>query len=190
MRRGALWKASVLALLLQCGAGGLAAQSREGIEALFPERPSGYLTDVAGIVPDSAAQAITDLAERLRRATGAELAVVTLPTIGRYDRLDVAVAIGRKWGVGAAAEQGDPRRNAGVVVLLVPRTSGQQGQIFIATGQGLEGFVTDAISSRIVREMRPALAAGDYGTGLEIGARLLAGVIARGFGVTDSDLDR
>ena len=43
---------------------------------------------------------ITDLAERLRAATGAELAVVTLPTIGDRDEADVALAIGRAWGVG------------------------------------------------------------------------------------------
>ncbi len=169
-------------------AGGLVAQSSGGIDQLFPERPSGYLTDVAGIVPAASAQTIAGLAERLRRATGAEIAVVTLPTIGDYAPVDVAVAIGRKWGVGAAAEQGDPRRNAGAVVLLVPRTDEQRGRLFIATGRGLEGIVTDAIAGRVRDLMRPALAAGDYGQGLEIGVRALVGVVARGFGVTDSTL--
>jgi uncharacterized protein len=169
-------------------AGGLVAQASRGIDQLFPERPGGYLTDVAGIVPAASAQTIADLAERLRRATGAEIAVVTLPTIGDYAPVDVAVAIGRKWGVGAAAEQGDPRRNAGAVVLLVPRTDEQRGRLFIATGRGLEGIVTDAIAGRIRDQMRPALAAGDYGQGLEIGVRALVGVVARGFGVTDSTL--
>ena len=46
---------------------------------------------------------------------------MTLPTIGDHDEGEVALAIGRKWGVGARAEIGDARRNAGLVLLLVPR---------------------------------------------------------------------
>jgi hypothetical protein len=40
--------------------------------------------------------------------TGAEVAVVTLPSIGDRDAAEVALAIGRKWKVGRAAEIGDP----------------------------------------------------------------------------------
>ena len=69
-----------------------------------------------------------ELIERLRAATGAEIAVVTLPTIGDRSEAEVALAIGRAWGVGAKAEIGDQRRNAGIVVLLVPRQEGQPGQ--------------------------------------------------------------
>jgi len=54
-------------------------------------------------VDDSSAAAINDLAARLRAATGAELAVVTLPTIDDRAPGDVALAIGRASGVGAAS---------------------------------------------------------------------------------------
>ena len=46
---------------------------------------------------------------------GAEMAVVTLPTIGDYAPSDVGVAIIRRWGIGAKAQVGDVRRNAGLV---------------------------------------------------------------------------
>jgi uncharacterized protein len=118
------------------------------------------------------------------------MAVAILPTIGDYDRVDVAVAIGRKWGVGGNADVGDERRNAGLVILIVPRQPDRPGQLFIATGRGLEGIVTDAIASRVRDQMRQYLAAGDYGRGVEVGVTSLASIIARGFGITDTSLVR
>lgn len=177
-----------LALQLAFGAGTLAAQLPA--DSLFPARPTGYLTDVAGVVDASSAATIDSLAARLRAVTGAELAVVTLPTIGDYPASDVALAIGRAWGVGQAAEIGDARRNAGLVVLLVPRREGEpnSGQIFISTGQGLEGIVTDAAAGGIRDAMIPELRVGQYGPGLVTGSRLLAALVARGLGATDTTL--
>jgi len=177
-----------LALQLALGVGQLSAQAP--VESLFPARPAGYLTDVAGVVDPASASTLDSLAARLRAATGAEMAIVTLPTIGDRAASDVALAIGRSWKVGLAAEIGDARRNAGVVVLLVPRQEGEpnSGQIFISTGQGLEGIVTDAAAGRVRDAMVPELRAGEYGPGLVTGARLIAGLVARGLGSTDSTL--
>lgn len=163
---------------------------QSGLEQLFPARPTGYVTDVARVVDAESHRAMTDKIQRLRNTTGAEIAVVTLPTIGDYAAVDVAVAIGRAWGVGAAAEVGDPRRNAGLVILLVPRREDdpRSGQIFIATGRGLEGFITDATAGRVRDLMRPDLGQGDYGPGLRTGVDVLAAIIAQGFGLTDSTL--
>ncbi|MGH7536274.1 MAG: TPM domain-containing protein, partial [Gemmatimonadales bacterium] len=53
---------------------------------------------------------------------------------------------------------------------------------------GLEGIVTDAAAGRVRDLMRPELAAGRYGPGLLLGVQALSGLIARGFGVSDSVL--
>ncbi|HEY7028871.1 MAG TPA: TPM domain-containing protein [Gemmatimonadales bacterium] len=166
----------------------LAAQQGGGIDSLFPARPTGYLTDVAGVVDQQSAARIDDLAARLRTATGAELAVVTLPTQGRYETSDLALAIGRAWGVGAKAEIGDQRRNAGLVLLVVPKREGQQGGLYLATGRGVEGIVTDATAGRILDLMIPQLRAGEYGPALVTGTEAIASTVAKGFGVTDSAL--
>src|SRR3990170_3652761 len=104
---------------------------------------------------------------------GAEVAVVTLPTINDRAPVEVAVAIGRAWGVGAKAAIGSQQRNAGVVMLLVPRTSEHKGEIFIASGTGTEGFVTDARSGAIADQMLPALRQGDYGAAVDLGTSVL-----------------
>ncbi len=158
------------------------------MERLFPAQPTNYLTDVAGVVSPDVAGQINDLAARLRAATGAELAVVTLPTIEDQAPGNVALAIGRRWGVGAKAEIGDSTRNAGMVLLLVPKTADHKGEIYLSTGRGIEGIITDAESGRILDEMLPALRQGEWGPALLTGTQVIAETVAQGFGVTDSAL--
>jgi uncharacterized protein len=161
-----------------------------GIDSLFPPQPVGYVNDLASVIQPDTARRMDDLIERLRGATGAEIAVVTLPSIGDRDAAEVALAIGRRWKIGAKADIGDPTRNAGLVLLLVPRREGDpnSGQIRIEVGQGLEGIVTDAAAGQIRDLMRPDLAQGNYGPGLFLGVRALSSLIARGYGVSDSAL--
>ena len=180
-------KATRALILLQLVPALLAGQD-QGVRSLFPERPRGYLTDVAGVVDPASAAAIEDLASRLRGTAGAELAVVTLPSLGGRAPGDVALAILRTWGVGAKAEIGDRTRNAGAVLLLVPRTSSQRGEIYLSVGLGLEGVITDAIAGRITDLMVPELREARYGAGLLLGTRAVVATVARGFGVNDSTL--
>jgi uncharacterized protein len=168
---------------------GLLAQDR-GVDTLIPAQPVGYVNDFASVLDAESAAQIEDLARRLQAATAAEMVVVTLPSIGDREASEVALAIGRKWKIGSKAEIGDPRRNAGLVVLLVPRRDKEpnSGQIRLEVGQGLEGIVTDAAAGRVRDLMRPDLAAGRYDAGLLTGTRALASMIARGYGVTDTTL--
>ncbi|HLG05333.1 MAG TPA: TPM domain-containing protein, partial [Gemmatimonadales bacterium] len=182
-------KPILLLAALKAAAGPALAQGPE-VSALFPAGPSGYVTDMARVLDPATAARITERAERLRQATGAEIAVAILPSIGDRAPVDVAVAIGRAWGVGARAEVGDPRRNAGIIVLLVPRRPGDpnSGHIFIASGQGVEGYVTDLQTGRVRDLMIPYFRDGNYGAGLEAGVGELAALVARGMGVTDTSL--
>ncbi len=185
--RAARAKGIALAAALQLGALGV-ARGHAQVEQYFPARPTGYLTDAAGVVDAANAARIEQVAKTLRERTGAELAIVTLPTIGDREAAEVALEIGRRWGVGGRAEVGDERRNAGLVVLLVPRTAERRGTIRIEVGQGLEGIITDAAAGGVRDLMRPELAAGRYGDGLRVGVEALAGTIAAKVGVNDTTL--
>src|SRR5438046_10191004 len=122
----------------------------------------------------------------VRDKTRGELAGVTPSDIDDRSAADVALQIGRQWGVGAKGEAGDPTKNLGVVVLLVPQKTHRPvtGQIFIATGRGAEGFLPDARVGRIRDAMNPYFAREDYSGGLEEGVALLAQAFADEFGVT------
>jgi uncharacterized protein len=191
--RGAPAKAIALLVVLQLSGVVLPRQvpaQAAGLDTLIPPRPSGYVNDFARVLDPASARSMEDLITRLRGVTGAEIAVVTLPSIGNYEAADVARTVGRKWKVGASAELGDPRRNAGLVMLLVPRTQGDpnSGHIRVEVGQGLEGIVTDAAAGQIRDLMRPHLTEGKYGDGLLLGVRALSSRIARGYGSSDSAL--
>lgn len=184
-------KAIALLAGLQLAAAAALAQAPE-VERLFPAKPVGYVNDFASVVDPVSKDSMEDLLARLRAATGAEAAVVTLPTIDDRTPNEVGVAIIRRWGIGAKAEIGDSTRNAGLVVLLVPRRADEpnSGKIYVSTGQGLEGIVTDAEAGRVSDLMLPELRRGEYGPGLLTGVKSLVGTIARAFGVTDSVLAR
>jgi uncharacterized protein len=169
----------------------LAPAQTRGLDTLIPPRPTGYLNDFAGLLQPTEATALESLLRQLKAATGAELVVVTLPSIGEWSESEVALEIGRRWGVGPRAQIGDPRRNAGALLLVVPRQNRRvgTGHVRIETGQGIEGIVTDAAAGRIRDQvMGPDLQKEAYGSAIEKGTKALVSLIARGYGVNDSAL--
>ena len=183
-------KATPLLAALQLAVAAALPAQTPGVDTLFPARPDGYVTDRAGVIDETSKARMTSLIQRLQATTGAEIAVVTLPTIGDRDEAEVALAIGRKWGVGAKAEVGSAKRNAGIVVLLVPLSNHEAGtgHIRLEVGNGLEGIVTDADAGRIRELIRPDLVRESYGSALTTAVETLASTIARAMGVDDSTL--
>jgi uncharacterized protein len=158
----------------------------------IPAPPRGYGTSAAEVVVDAARvldPAIIDRINRIafevRARTGGEIAVVTMPDLRGRDVGDVALRIGREWGVGAAASAGDPTKNAGVVILLVPKetASDGQGRISIQTGRGVEGFITDGVAGDIRRAATPYFVQRDYSGGLLLMVTEIADRYARALGV-------
>lgn len=150
----------------------------------LPAAPTGFVSDFAGVIPADQAAAMTRLIEIVQAGSQGEIAIVTLPDIAGRDAGDVALQLGRDWGVGAKANIGDRARNAGIVVLLVPKATSTDGNghIAISVGQGAEGFIPDAVAGDIRREATPYLAAGDYGAGLALITARLAQRYSAEFG--------
>jgi uncharacterized protein len=148
-------------------------------------QPRGYVNDFAGVLDPASVAHMDAVIAEVRDKTHGEIAVVTLSDIGDRGAADVALQIGREWGVGAKAEAGDPAKNLGVVVLLVPLKNHRPGtgHVFIATGRGAEGFLPDGRVGRIRDAMTPFLAREEYGAGLARGVDLVAQAFAQEFGV-------
>lgn len=132
--------------------------------------PTGLVNDFAHVLDSGSIQRMTRIAEDVRAKSRGEIAVVTLPDLGGRDVADVALDIGRTWKVGKIGNPGDPTRNAGAVILLVPKetNSDNRGRCFVLTGQGTEGFITDATAAEICREALPSFINKDYASGLEL----------------------
>ena len=81
-------KATALVAALQLSVALAAFAQEPDIARLFPAQPQGWVTDVAGVIDPASEARIEDLSERLRAATGAEIAVVTLPSIAERDEAE------------------------------------------------------------------------------------------------------
>src|SRR4029079_6550635 len=97
--------------------------------------PRGLVNDFANVIQPAAAARMERIAQDVRDKSKGEMAIVTLPDLAGRAPVEVALRIGREWKVGSMAPIGEQSRNAGVVILLVPKeTSTDGGHCFILTG--------------------------------------------------------
>jgi uncharacterized protein len=147
--------------------------------------PRGLVNDFAGVIPAPSAARMERIAQDVRDKTRAEMAIVTLRDLGGREPSDIALRIGREWKVGRLADIGDASRNAGVVILLVPKETSTDGRGYcrVETGRGTEGFITDATAAQMCRDATDSFRARDYGAGLELVTLAVAQRIAQEFNV-------
>ncbi|MEJ7811930.1 MAG: TPM domain-containing protein [Gemmatimonadaceae bacterium] len=159
----------------------------------LPPPPRGYGTaeaevvrDMAGVLPQSSIDLVNRIAFDVHAKSGGEIGLAVLPDIGGRAPVDVALRIGREWQVGRLSAIGDRTRNAGAVILLVPKetSSTGRGACFVATGQGTEGFITDATAAAICRSVTELFIARQYGPAMEQVALQVAQRFAGEFGFT------
>lgn len=145
----------------------------------FP-KPVGYVNDFARVIEQVDRDRLTNLIGELERKTSAEIAVVTIDTIGDYSVEGYAVDLFEKWGIGKEAEDN------GLLILLVL----DQRKVRIEVGYGLEGIITDGTAGQVIRQkMAPAFGVGRFGQGFLDGVATLANLIASHEGVELSSLD-
>lgn len=147
--------------------------------------PVGYVNDFANVISPEAESRLDALAKRLNGATRGDMVIVTLPDLAGRPVTEVALRLGREWKVGADAQIGDAARNAGVVILLVPKeTSSDGGHCRVEVGQGAEGFLTDGTVGQLCRDAVAQFRVQDYSGGIEYIAASVADRYAESFGVT------
>lgn len=146
--------------------------------------PTGIVNDFANVISPADEASIQRIAQDVLAKSKGEITVVTLADLEGRDPQEIALRIGREWKVGNLAAIGDRSRNAGVVILLVPKETSKDGHghCRVETGQGAEGFITDATSGEICREATPAFARQDYGAGLQLVTLRVAQRYAQEFG--------
>ena len=144
------------------------------------------VVDAASILSADAIARINRVIFDVKAKSGGEIVVVTLRDLAGRDVGDVALRIGREWKVGTANAIGDRARNAGVVILVVPKETSADGRgyISIQTGQGTEGFITDATAGDIRREAIPYFQQQAYSAALELITIRVAQRFEREFGFT------
>lgn len=136
--------------------------------------PTGYVTDLAGVIPSATQQRLELLCGELEQKTGAQLAIVTVRSLDDRPVEDYAVDLIKHLGVGTKKD------NTGALLLLAPNDRKYR----IEVGYGLEPIINDARAGDAGRAMVPFLRQNDYGSAVEIAAWQLAKYIADDKGVT------
>jgi uncharacterized protein len=148
---------AVVALVLAFAAG--------AAEIAFPPL-TGRVVDAAGLLSPATEADLTRQLEDYERGSGTQIVVATLTDLAGLDIESYGVALARHWGIGQKG------KNDGVVLLIVP----SERAVRIEVGYGLEGDLTDALSSAIVQqEILPAFRRGDFDAGVRAG---VGGIVA------------
>ncbi|MEP6600292.1 MAG: TPM domain-containing protein [Nitrospirota bacterium] len=129
---------------------------------------TGRIVDTAQLItPDLAASLSQEIAAHERR-TGNQVVVLTLPSLQGEPLEEFSHRVATTWKLGQKGTDNG-------VLLLV---AAQDRRIRIEVGYGLEGVLTDAVTSRIIRnEMVPRFRAGEYSQGIAAGLRAILGTI-------------
>ncbi|MGQ7845033.1 TPM domain-containing protein [Granulosicoccus sp. 3-233] len=143
----------LLALYLLCLAGLVQAQ------ADFPVL-TGRVVDQAELLNASEETSLTAQLEAHEQETGNQLVIATITSLDGRDIADYANRLGRFWQIGTS------ENDNGVLLLVAPN----ERKVRIEVGYGLEGALTDSLSSIIIqREILPAFRQGSFSTGIQQG---------------------
>ena len=133
-----------------------------------PKHPPCLVNDFTNLLNQ---QEQTMLEQKLRSyhdTTSTQIYVVTIADLGGYDIADYAFKLGDKWGIGQKG------KDNGVLILIKPKFGYERGEIFIATGYGLEGAIPDAYSKSVITNyIEPAFREGQYYKGLDDASTIL-----------------
>jgi uncharacterized protein len=137
-------------------------------------KPTGYVNDFAHVIDAGSAAQIEAYCGNVERATGAQLAIVTVDSLDDEPVEDVAVRLFKEWGIGKKGT------DDGLLILLAIKDHKNRVEV----GYGLEPVITDGYAGGVLRGIRPILRSGNYGGALLAAAQQFGQRIAEAKGVT------
>ena len=156
-----LSRAVPFALLLACGVSAF---------ALDPAslKPQGYVSDFAHVVDEQSRAAAEQYCYKLEQATGVQVAVVTVDSLGGEPIEDFANDLFRKWGVGHKGQ------SDGLMLVLAIKDRKDRVEV----GYGLEPILPDGFVGDVAVDMRPLLRQGQYGAAILQGIESMGSRVA------------
>lgn len=136
---------------------------------------TGFIADEANVLSENVIQDLNMTLWDLQKKSGADIAVVTLPSLDGRSVADVAIDIGRSYKIGSK------EKNNGVVFL----TAINERKMRIEIGTGLEGKINISQLTEIRdNDILPYYRQSDYEGGIARGTYKLADLVAEAEGVS------
>lgn len=146
--------------LLSCFSPALAAIS-------FPEL-SGRIVDNAHILSQEAIYSLNQQLDDYERGTTNQVIVVTIQSLDGNSIEEYGYQLGRYWQIG------QKEKNNGVLLIVAPN----ERKVRIEVGYGLEGVLTDAITSQIIQTIiLPGFRGGNMEKGIISGTGAIIAIL-------------
>ncbi len=130
---------------------------------------TGRVVDAAGIIDPTARQQLTQKLADFEAKSSDQVVVVTVPSLNGEDIETYSNRLFRAWALGQKQE------NNGILLVVAPNDR----KVRIEVGYGLEGTMTDALSSVIINgTIIPAFRTGDYSGGVVQGVDGILSVLS------------
>jgi uncharacterized protein len=145
------------------------------VDQVAPQvKATGYVTDLAGVLSAGARQELTALCTEVSQKLDAEIAVVTIKSLGGRPVVDYSFDLAGRLGLGPKG------KGRGVLILFAI----DDHQYWTQVGYGLESILPDGKVGGFGREAVPYFRSNNYDAGIQLMTRRVADVIAADRGVT------
>jgi uncharacterized protein len=164
--------AGALAVLCALPAFAQPAAWEGGTDALKPvPRLAARVTDLASTLSDAERSALESKLAGFEQKTGAQMAVLVVPTTQPEPVETYAIRVAEAWKVGRKG------RDDGVLLVVAKNDR----RLRLEVGYGLEGAIPDAIAKRIVAEdIAPQFREGRYAAGIAAGVDRVVAIVEKG----------
>ena len=150
-----------------------------------PEFPGyvGHVNDFANVLDAPAKQKLETILTNFESLTGAQVAVVTITTLGESPIEEYANGLYRAWGVGAKS---GANKDKGALLLIA--TGDRRSRLEV--GYGLEGDLPDGLAGEMLRRMRPYFREQRWSEGVTLGVNTLVATLAQKWNVSIEGIDQ
>ncbi|WP_314300532.1 TPM domain-containing protein [Campylobacter showae] len=137
---------------------------------------TGRVVDQAGVLSQGVKEELEIALATHKNNTTNQVVVATIKSLGNSQIEEYSLELARHWGIGQKG------KDNGVVLVVAPNDK----QVRIEVGYGLEGTLTDALSSNIINYyIIPEFKKGDIQNGIKIGTQKIIALLDGDEGVRE-----
>ena len=134
----------------------------------------GYVNDYAGLLPGNEQTALESILRNVEAKTTNQVVLLTIPSLEGDNLEEFSIRVAEQWKIGQKG------KDNGAIFLV----AAEDRKMRIEVGYGLEGVLTDAECSRIIRHtVVPYFRQGDYPRGILAGLNAVVQTIGGEFPV-------
>jgi len=142
-------------------------------------RLTGPVVDIAGVFSSSEYEALSSAIRDYYKRTDVQFQVLTLKTLEGDSIDDFSIRLAEKWKIGG-------KKGTGVIIVAAI----EDRNVRIEVGQGLEGEITDVLSSRIIRQlMAPYFRKNRYGEGFAAAIATMSKKLGKEISFSDRNMN-